>query len=207
MGFWKKLFKWLGDAQYIIQPTNIEHTEKYWNNKRPKASGYKYLARVLFKKRLPIDPKVFFQPIDDGIPILGGSSNDETAKKALIYVHDNIKYESDTVQFKEPEQWLFPFETLHLRKGDCEDGAILIANILLKSGVPYWRIRLNSGDVQGGGHCWTTYLRESDNTWQILDWCYWYNPNGVEWKTAEKYYQIWFSWNKKYTFLGDKLDR
>ena len=73
--------------------------------------------------------------------------------------------------------------------------------------MPPWRVRLNAGNVQGGGHCWVTYLREVDNKWIILDWCYWYTKNGVEWKTAEKYYDIWFSWNYDFVFLGDKLDR
>ena len=52
-------------------------------------------------------------------------------------------------------------------------------------------IRLNAGDVKGGGHCWCTYLAEKDNVWYILDWCYWYNESkdlGRTWKDAEKYY-------------------
>lgn len=211
MGIWKTIKNWFKNIERqptIPVPGNIDDLEKYWNNKRPKTENYKYLARVLFKKRLPLDPKIFFQINDSGVPFFGeGLSNDDIALKALKYVHDNIQYTSDTSLFKEPEQWLFPFETLHLRKGDCEDGAILIANIMVKSGVPYWRIRLNAGDVQGGGHCWVTYLRESDNKWIILDWCYWYNQRGELWKSAEKYYKIWFSWNTKYVFTGSKLDR
>lgn len=33
---------------------------------------------------------------------------------------------------------------------NCEDGAILLANILMKAGVPYWRVRLNAGNVWDG---------------------------------------------------------
>jgi len=88
-------------------------------------------------------------------------------------------------------------------KGDCEDGAILMANMMLLSGVPYWRIRLNAGDVEGGGHAYVTYLRETDNEWYILDWCYWPSESAnfkKKWKDAQKYFGIWGSWNTKYIY-------
>jgi len=92
----------------------------------------------------------------------------------------------------------------------CEDGAILMANMMLKSGIPYWRIRLNGGDVKGGGHAYVTYLREKDNKFYVLDWCYWPNESinfGQPWADAKNYFGIWFSWNKKYGFIKDTLDR
>jgi hypothetical protein len=93
---------------------------------------------------------------------------------------------------------------------NCEDGAILMANIMVESGIPYWRIRLNAGDVKGGGHAYVTYLREKDNKWYILDWCYWSNESinfGRTWAEAKNYFGIWFSWNNKYGFIKDELDR
>jgi len=107
--------------------------------------------------------------------------------------------------------WLFAFETLKLRMGDCEDGAILMANLMIKAGIPYWRIRLNAGDVKNFGHVWITYLRETDNKWVILDWCY--HPTAKVralkklYSDAEDYFKIWFSWNTKYIFKGEKFER
>lgn len=167
-----------------------------------------YQARTLLNEDvvLALDPRVFYEMNDNSLPVVSGS-NDEKALKALKWVRDNIVYTSDTSQFKHSEEWLFAHETIKIRTGDCEDGAILIANIMLKSGVPSFRIRLNAGSVEGGGHCWVTYLRESDNQWIILDWCYWYNPNGNLYHDAEKYYSIWFSWNTQYIFPDESFDR
>jgi hypothetical protein len=52
-----------------------------------------------------------------------------------------------------------------------------MANIMLRSGIPYYRIRLNAGNVNGGGHAYVTYCRETDNQFVVLDWCYY--PNNL----------------------------
>ena len=94
------------------------------------------------------------------------------------------------------------------KTGDCEDGAILMANILLNSGVPYWRMRLNKGYVQlkqgKEYHCWLTYLAE-DNEWRTIDWCF--KPQecldlGLTWKDSEDYLFCDSSWNNKFSFSG-----
>ena len=122
--------------------------------------------------------------------------------KTLKFIISKIKYTSDQ---DKGEMWQFAFETFKRDKGDCEDGAILMYNILVNSNVPYWRLRLNAGSVQGGGHVYLTYLREKDNQWYVCDWCYWPNESinfKKKWKDAQKYFGIWFSWNSKYIF-GD----
>jgi len=189
-----------------------EELEKLWNNKRPKTLTKTYPARAVFNSdfRYNIDPRTFLHQTNSLLPVYSGT-NDEKAKQALKYVKSKIIYTTDDINFKQSEVWLYPYETLNLKKGDCEDGAILIANIMLNSGVPYWRIRLNAGNVKGGGHCWVTYLRETDNKWIILDWCYWYdskvqNLNKL-YEDAENYYDIWFSWNTKYIYLNEQFER
>jgi len=181
--------------------------ESYWNNKRPKTS-WKHRGRPLFenkerelvwtKDNILVDPRIFFN-IDSTLSTFEGT-NDEIASRCLNWVAKYITYTSD----KEPSEfWQFAFETNKRRKGDCEDGAILMANMMLMSGIPYWRIRLNCGEVQGGGHAYLTYLREEDNQWYVMDWCYWYNESRnyqKTWKSAEKYFTIWGSWNQKYVF-------
>lgn len=186
--------------------------EAYWNNKRPKNDFYEYPARPPLEgtNNIDLDPRLFYAPEDSNLPIVSGNSHDDIASAALDYVIRRLTYTSDPTQFKLNEAWLFAFETWKLKKGDCEDGAILLANIMLKSGIPYWRIRLNAGDVKGGGHCWVTYLRESDNQWVVLDWCYW--PNEAKdlkllWKDAENYFSIWFSWNVEHIYKNEVFDR
>ena len=185
--------------------------KQYWDNKIPTNDKYTYPARSSLKdnKPLKVDPRIFLNPIDNRIPRTTRGTNDEKAYKCLKYVFHRVQYTSDMKQFKSIEEWLFAWETFSLRKGDCEDGAILLANMMIKSGIPSWRVRLNAGDVKGGGHCWVTYLRESDNQWVILDWCYWYKDaiKGLLWKDAEKYYDIWFSFNQEHIYMKDKLDR
>jgi len=179
--------------------TQDEEIEEYWNSKRPKTK-WTWKARPLFTDasvKVTVDPKIFYTN-DDRLPTFKGGY-DEIAIECLDWVAENIEYTKDS----EGEFWQFAFETHKRRKGDCEDGSILIANMLLMSGVPYWRVRLNAGNVLGGGHAWVTYLSEKDNKWYVLDWCYWYNESkGLikEWKDAEKYFSIWGSWNKKYMF-------
>lgn len=193
--------------------TAVDPLEDLWNNKRQKAD-ITYNGREIPGKSLTyrIDVRNFFNPYDSTIPTLpSGLTNDEVAVSALRWVHDNITYFSDNSSTGYNEYWQFPFETLCLKTGDCEDGAILIANIMLKAGVPYWRIRLNAGDVKGGGHAYVTYLRQEDDKWYVLDWCYWYDESLVnfgtkEFKDLEKYYGIWFSWNQKFAFYTPTYD-
>jgi len=202
-----------GLLEQLEKETELNELEIYWNEKRPHHENYQRLVRTIPKidSYVKVDPRVFLNPKDNSVPFLtedsSDNTNDQRAYKCLQWVHKNIKYTDEMTQFKEKEEWLFPFETMSLRKGDCEDGAILLANMMLKAGIPYWRIRLNAGDVKGGGHAYVTYLREKDNKWIILDWCYWYSSNGRLWKNAKKYFGIWFSWNTKYIFYDEKFDR
>jgi predicted transglutaminase-like cysteine proteinase len=180
--------------------------EYFWNHKiRPLDKLY-YPAR----NGNNMDVIRFFNSNNSEIPIINGESNDEKANNALKYVKNAIVYTADN-----KENWQWSNETLKRLAGDCEDGAILMANIMVKSGVPYWRIRLNAGDVmvantaRTGGHCWVTYFSDN-NEWVVLDWCYYYRESvnlKNKWKTAERYLNTWFSWSSKYGFKKDTFDR
>ncbi len=196
--------------------------EKFWNNRYPK-QDIAYAARAYFntdpKVTTPVDVRIFFQYNDfhlekianssyTGIGKLNEGSYDERAIKCLRWVKKNFKYVSDKIVVGLPEFWMFPFEALKYKKGDCDDGAILLANLMMAAKIPYWRIRLNTGDVKAdngtAGHAYVTYCRETDNEWVILDWCYWYDNSEVKdrilHKDQQDYYDIWFSWNRKYAF-------
>jgi len=192
------------NIELIKKQDEEEEAEKYWNNKRP-PTIWLYPGRpdpTSKSKNTFVDPRIFFQ-IDRTLHRVEGT-NDEKALAALDWVRKNVPYVSDNGEY-----WQFAYETARRKKGDCDDHSILIGNILYNSGVPYWRIRLNAGNVKvsngSGGHAWTTYLREKDNQWYVLDSTYWYAESrnfNKKWKTAEKYLDIWGSWNAKYVF-GD----
>jgi len=107
---------------------------------------------------------------------LAKESNDDTATAIQAYVKKILSYRSDR-QFGKSEYWLFAGETLAMRVGDCEDGAILIASLLLNA-LPvkdHWRVRVAAGWVQEaptapqGGHAYCVYCRCTDSL------CYFYS--------------------------------
>ena len=85
-----------------------------------------------------------------------------------------------------------------------------MANMMISASIPPFRIRLNAGDVKGGGHAYVTYLREKDNQWYVMDWCYWYTQSvnfKKKWTDAKNYYGIWWSWNNYAVYKKATLDR
>jgi len=186
----------------IISNENYE-LEEYWNTNISPSTVYYYARR----NEKPQNVLEFFHKENDDIEIITGTNNDVIAKKCLWWVNKNIKYTQKLDKENKGEYWQYANETNNLRTGDYEDGAILMANMMIASGVPYWRIRINAGDVKGGGHAYVTYLKESDNKWYVMDWCYWYKSSGTLWKTAEKYFGIWFSFNTKFAFKKSEFDR
>lgn len=108
-----------------------------------------------------------------GIPVFKGTY-DTIAFKAHEWVYKNITYVSD-----KGEYWQNDLETITRMKGDCEDGAILIYSIMIRSGVPKNRIKVIGGKVfpdnkPAGYHAWCVYKR-SDGVWITLDWCFYSN--------------------------------
>ena len=184
--------------QELKKEKELNQQEEYWNSKRPK-------KLVTWKARndVNMDVRCFFQ-VDGTLPKFTGT-NDEIVSDVLANVITNIRYVSE-----KKEHWKYAYETLKDKYGDCEDGAILMAGMILNSNVPYWRIRLNKGfvkfqDGKKGYHCFLTYLAEKDNEWKIVDWCYWPEESTDlkrSWKDAEKYFEPDASWNSEFAFVG-----
>ena len=100
---------------------------------------------------------------------------------------------------------------------NCEDGAILMASLMLNAGITPWRVRVTAGSVQPsptakmGGHAYVTYCREHDNNWVILDWCYYADSRvPVQDKPYAKlvatYKDIWFSFNNTFSWAHKEYD-
>ena len=116
------------------------------------------------------------------------------------------------------ENWSFSYQTLERKNGDCEDGAILLYDILRNSGIPAWKLRLNAGIMATGeGHCWLSYYVESqfwqskrDDKWVILDWCSLPDTetkveDRIRHKENKHYKLIDFSFNEDYAWSVGKL--
>lgn len=193
------------------KPTRSKKSkESYYNNKYPK-KDIVYKGRVVptTRKNIGMDVRNFFNEYDSEVRKvvdrlwLKRLSDDDKALKCLLWVIGNVKYVGDGKKGHK-DFWQFGFETLHYKTGDCEDGAILLANMLMMAGVPYWKIRLSVGDVKGGAHGYVNYYCEESDKWVVLDWCYWVNKKKIKYRKDYKdegnYYGVWFSWNQKYSF-------
>ncbi|MHA1868738.1 MAG: transglutaminase-like domain-containing protein [Candidatus Heimdallarchaeaceae archaeon] len=216
---WKKFIK--SQYEYWFKTTNPK--EEYYNNKYPKKIIYYYGRYIPNKGKYKVDLRNFFinsnsDELQNIVKSMKEKSDDKKAVFCQKWVKDNIRYVSDKIQFGIPEYWEYPQETLYTKKGDCDDGAILMANLMLASGIPYWKIRLNAGNVYDkkgknlGGHCWVNYYYEKEDKWVTMDWCFY--PNLVSLRERPNYKDefiygngiVWFSWNQKYSFAKSTTD-
>jgi hypothetical protein len=166
------------------------------------------------KNKLGVDVKSFIMPreilIQEVIKKhkLAGQNADDSALNVQKWAISFLKYKSDDQEDNVPEFWSFPFETLQHPFCDCEDGAILIASILIGLGVPSDRVCVAAGMVQPdvtapeGGHAYCLY-KASDNEWRVIDWCFFPDPAVpvLQKPLAKhggfqgKYKNVWFAFN------------
>ena len=212
---------------------NEKELENFWNTKHP-FNPVIYTGRAIpaicptcknntLTEQLKIDVKTMLN-FDDNLAKeiihqnnLKGSNLDETIQNIQKWVVQNIKYIGDDLSQGTMEYWQFPFETLAARNGDCEDGALLIATLAINAGVPPFRIRVVAGNVQEaptapeGGHGYVCYLRESDNQWVVVDWCYFEDSNTsvkdkILLKDNSYYKKMWFSFNNQFSWCNEQLE-
>lgn len=132
---------------------------------------------------------------------------DDKMKAILRYVHTKITYVSDKVTWGVEEKWQTPQETWDLKKGDCEDGALLIYAIAQMFNIPDYQLFITASDVEGGGHCYVVYISDRDALAYPIDWCYWFTRS-VAMKTPYveryEYYggeEEWFRFNKSGSYV------
>jgi len=109
--------------------------------------------------------------------------------KLKEWVKRNIKAKPEQGEF-----WKFPFETLRDKEGDCEDLAILLANLLVASGIPSWRVRLCAGLTDAGPHVWVEWF------------------NGCEWVSLDFFgfhiREVWYCWDSEYAYTRkEKIEK
>ena len=183
-----------------------ESKEDYWNNRWTKnqvvykAQGtlMKDPRNLIFNKSHVLKQTAFQ---------LAGKTDEETAMNVLNWVHKNCKYVGDITVHNTAEYWQDPEETFQRLTGDCEDGALLILSLMRIAGVPAYRVKLCAGNVEYNngttGHAYVIFLRD-DDTWCILDWCYYYDPTEIklrmQHKDDKRYKSIWWTCNDEFTW-------
>ena len=195
----------------------------YYNQKYPSVPIF-YSGRYLYgtKTRFKVDVKNFFTLQDENLKGIvksrkvGTMTDNQKALACLKWVIQNIPYKSDTENYKVPEFWCMPYETLKKGSGDCEDLHILLANLMLISGIPNWKVRIVCGYVfepvskKQIGHAYVIMFDEETEQHKILDWCYYPNLKLIkdreEYKKEKMYQDCWFSFNSTHSWaksLGD----
>jgi hypothetical protein len=104
----------------------------------------------------------FFNSRDEG-------AFDYRADVIRTFVSETISYEAKSGR----DPWLFPDETLFVKKGDCEDRAFVIASLLIASGISSYNVRVALGTVKTSegksfDHMWVMYKNE-DGRWMLIE--------------------------------------
>jgi hypothetical protein len=216
-----------------------DYGSEYWNNKWEKAPII-YTGRALrgesYKKQIDVDVKVFIQK-DDAILWhvitqlgLRRENPNETALAVQNFVCNFLKYKYDDITSDCPEFWQFAFESIQSEIGDCEDGAILTASLLINAGIPSWRVKVCAGyvkadpvvapsDEEEGGHAYCIYLADRPDSerkleWVILDWCYLQDPEiPIEEKPLARdyghegaYKEVIFTFNDEFSWAQNAFE-
>jgi hypothetical protein len=109
-----------------------------------------------------------------GLPDTHGPGDfNRRAHQIWAYVAARIRYVYDMQREGYGDFWLFPDETLSLGEGDCEDCAILLAAMMVASGISPFCVRVVMGHLyQGpqllGAHAWVVYQGEGGH-WRLLE--------------------------------------
>ena len=118
----------------------------------------------------PIDVRKFFNFV--------GTAKFDSLDSALNWVQARVQYRPEG---NGQDFWKYPAETLTDGWGDCEDGAILLANLLVASGFKDVFVAVF------GQHVVVLH------NWKILDWT---NPNA----TTPAISTVWYLWNQKQAY-------
>jgi hypothetical protein len=129
------------------------------------------------KRNEPIDVTKFLNFLGTKLP------NIPLTQSSLDWVHNHIVYKSEEKDF-----WKFPNETLTDGYGDCEDGAILLACLILARNklIPYYEVLVNVYETPQ--HVAVTLAGEL---------CDWTNSNL---KRVPSDWKFWYCFNKKHAY-------
>ena len=118
----------------------------------------------------------------------------------LRFVWGRTRYIGDHLAWNVPEYWQTARQTYDLKRGDCEDGAILLLTLCRLAGVPSNKIFLQCGYMKnGGGHAYVKYFGNNGVRY-FLDWSYYYDKRRIpNHKTIDdkRYGAVWWFGNDR----------
>ena len=210
--FKSEIIRFNSQVGRLIEEKKKESFEEEIDNKWIK-SPIKYRARNnnLYDVRSFIAyPSAVMRDLNAEIRIIPDDKNDVIAYKILQYAIKKFKYKID-----ETEDWQFPEDFINNNfTGDCEDGSNLIISLMRNANVPAFRIKNACGWVFKGkqkiGHSYPIYLRESDDEWVQLDWCFYPNNQLIKDRNLAKenklYGEIWWTFNDIYSWSQKEVE-
>jgi hypothetical protein len=131
---------------------------------------------AIMRRTLEKDVKIFIETLEgaslEQFISRDSGSFDLRANVITQFISEKIRYRFS----RGLDPWQFPDETLKLRSGDCEDRALLIASLLLASGISSFNVRVALGKFRAHfdtsdedfDHIWVMYKDESGK-WQIIE--------------------------------------
>lgn len=134
--------------------------------------------------------------------------------KHLKYVYNkNRKANKRKKELNEKDPWLFPDEMLTVMEGDCEDLSLLLASLLISSGISSYNVRVCLGKVLSHSskdgkpkeyhHVWVMYKRENAS-WMLIDPMLYSTPK-VEPKKVSTQDVLKVEYKPYYTFNDEHL--
>lgn len=173
--------KWNWDGERIVRDSIVPSSRPPVGHK---AGSYDIDVReflvnernVVMRRALEVDIKKFMAKLPGAnwefFCSRDSGSFDFRAHVISEFVSRKIEY----LQSDGRDPWQFPEETLTLKSGDCEDRALLIASLLLASGISSFNVRVALGKFrvsikgkhQDFDHVWVMYKSEGGN-WQVIE--------------------------------------
>lgn len=208
----------------------MKSQKAYWNNKwRKKSVIYSGRALRHTSQTINVDVRNFIIENDDLLQEIVKNKNlkkktfNETAHACQKFVVEFLRYAYDSQNNYCEEFWQFPFETIASRFGDCEDGAILMASLMINAGIPNWRVKVAAGTVKPqptaplGGHAYCIFLADREDgtmEWEIHDWCYYEDskiptgskPLAKDGGYKNTYIDVWFTFNNQYAWSNEEVN-
>lgn len=159
-------YNWAGEA--IIRDTIM------WDRRAVPGNPNVYIPTDIRAWLSSTDSEVIVRALREiGLPTAREAGTfDLRAWRIWDFVARSVEYITDKKAYGLEDFWLFPEETLTLRRGDCEDTSFLLATLMLASGISEHCVRVALGKVltpQGSyGHAWVVYQNETGQ-WCLLE--------------------------------------
>jgi len=131
---------------------------------------------VVMRRTLEVDIKKFIAKLPNASWDLFRSRDTGSFDFRAQIISEFVSRKIEYLQSDGLDPWQFPEETLTLKSGDCEDRALLIASLLLASGISSFNVRVALGKFrvsikgkhQDFDHVWVMYKSEAGN-WQVIE--------------------------------------